>query len=102
MEAEVSFGISCFAENSWSLVVQQMVVPGPRLLPCHYNPHRLGAFQRAAAQLHPGEVLQVSPLHFLEVQRCNTHLEDLEHQKQVGGQWKVIQDPVRTPVCEVK
>lgn len=33
----------------------------PCLLPCLYNPHRLGAFQRAAAQLHPGEMLQVSP-----------------------------------------
>lgn len=74
----------------------------PCLLPCLYNPHSLGAFQRAAAQLHPGEMLQVSPPHFLEVLGWNTHLEDVEHQKKVGGLWKVIQDPVRTPVCNVR
>lgn len=102
LEAVVRFGISCFKENCWSLVVQQRVVPAQCLLPCHYNPHRLGASQRAAAQLHPGEMLQVSPLHFLEVLRCNTHLEDLEHQKKVGGLWKVIQDPVGIPVCNVR
>lgn len=42
------------------------------------------------------------PLHFLEVLRCNTHLEDLEHQKKVGCLLRKIQDSGRTPVCNVR